>query len=536
MKRASRLSILLGLVVPLALAACGDDDPVSSKSDESTAEFASRLAATAVGRTWELTAFIDGEQTARAVGDTPVTLYLDAAGQAAGSTGCNQCFGAYALGDSGRITFSGLGATEMACMGAGVMEQEQRYLRSLAAATAATLSGEYLHLLYGDGDAYMRFAPAAQDNGEPAVTDPDSTAGDSTAVYSADLQDRVWKLRFFEYQGDGGPVSDAVPADVEITAVFSAAGEVRGRAGCNEYFGRYETGADGGLAIGDVGLNEMFCQTPELMEWEERYRDLLDDIDAYRVEGERLAVSYGDGSGVLHFEESGDPVEPTDPPAVVEDSVWVDDAMLRYEVHACAADPTLETRSSKEPVASADGGDLYFALVIETYCNAQTDDCLNLEPVIDGTQITINAVFRGPAVRCLCPIPVRGVVEGLEPGTYTVTFVYGVELQGGTHLEPEILSEVEVVVGEEPSSPVAPQPDPEPLPADLHLTASDHGDTIELTRPGAIVEVALESNPSTGYTWLVADVDSTILLIAGELFEAGNDGLVGAPGTQRLYF
>jgi len=76
----------------------------------------------------------------------------------------------------------------------------------------------------------------------------------------------------------------------------------------------------------------------------------------------------------------------------------------------------------------------------------------------------------------------------------------------------------------------------EPPPADLRLRASDSGDTIELDRPGAIVEIALESNPSTGYSWQIIASDSTTLMLVRELFEPGEEGMTGAPGIQRFFF
>ena len=547
------LVLTLGLFLALGLAACGDDDPVSPRIEETEAEFASRVLATAVGTHWELTAFIEGERTARVAKGTSIDLYLAEGGQATGSAGCNQYFASYELLDSARVSFGGIGSTEMACVADGVMAQEARYLRSLRAGTALSLSEGYLHLHYGEGGAYLRFAPGSGDSAGPAdpgTADPDSATAnpavvDTTVTGPEALVDRFWQLRFFEYHNDMGAFSERVPEDIEITAVFSADGHVKGRAGCNEYFAQYELSGDGGLSLHDVGITEMFCQVPELMEWEDRFRALLADLDTYRAEGERLSLSYGDGSGVLHFEPGPRPADPPDTPAVQEDSVWVDDNLLRYTVLPCTRDEAVQIRSSDSGVVVADGGDIHFRQEILTYCNAQTGGGLAVRPVIDGDQITLNAVFSGPAVRCLCPIPVGGVVEDLAPGTYTVTIVYGVELADGTHMEPELLTSVEVVVGDGTGGgdPGVSDPDdggpwihPEPPPADLQLAASDHGDTIELSRPGALVEISLEANPSTGYTWFVADVDSTTLLQVGEVFEASPDSPAGAPGTQRLYF
>lgn len=539
-------SILIPVLM-VVLAACGDDNPVSSKAvsskaGETESEYASRVASSALGSEWELTAFVAGEHTARVVEGTTVTLYLADDGQVSGSAGCNRYFASYELLDSARVSIEGVGSTEMACLGEGVMDQESRYLRSLGAATALILSSEYLHLYYGDEGEYLRFAPSADDDSQGGNIAPDSTASDSVAHVPEGLVDRLWQLRFFEYHNDVGSFADAVPEDVEITAAFSGAGKVKGRAGCNEYFGQYELGADGGLAIYDVGITETFCQTPDLMGLEDRYRDLLDDVDAYGVEGDRLILYHGDGSGALHFEAVADSADSPYTPVVHEDTVRVANGLLRYVVYPCSKDCSedcAETRSPRESVVVVDGNDLYFHQEILSYCNALTDQALSIEPVIDGGQITLNAVFRGPAVRCLCPIPVRGVVEDLTPGTYAVAIAYGAELQDGTHLEPEILYETEVTVGDDPVvDPGDPGPGtgPKPLPADVHLTVSDAGDTIELTRPGTLVEIALEANPSTGFTWLVANGDSTTLLHVGDLFETAAGDLVGQTGVQRLYF
>ena len=57
---------------------------------------------------------------------------------------------------------------------------------------------------------------------------------------------------------------------------------------------------------------------------------------------------------------------------------------------------------------------------------------------------------------------------------------------------------------------------------------------------GQTLVVSLQSNPSTGYTWEVAEVDDTLLQSQGEAeYKAGKSGgeqLVGAGGTQTFRF
>lgn len=57
---------------------------------------------------------------------------------------------------------------------------------------------------------------------------------------------------------------------------------------------------------------------------------------------------------------------------------------------------------------------------------------------------------------------------------------------------------------------------------------------------GQTLVVSLESNPTTGYTWEVAEVDDTLLQSEGEAeykeSKTGGEQLVGAGGTQTFRF
>ena len=79
----------------------------------------------------------------------------------------------------------------------------------------------------------------------------------------------------------------------------------------------------------------------------------------------------------------------------------------------------------------------------------------------------------------------------------------------------------------------------------LSLTACSSGDATvaegdsgaeEAIAVGGILEVDLESHPSAGYVWLVADVDPEVLVQSGEpSFEPENDE-PGTPGVETFYF
>lgn len=56
------------------------------------------------------------------------------------------------------------------------------------------------------------------------------------------------------------------------------------------------------------------------------------------------------------------------------------------------------------------------------------------------------------------------------------------------------------------------------------------GSTLE-TQVGRTVQIAVESSPSTGYSWS-ASFDKAALELVKATFKEGSSGLVGAPGAQ----
>ena len=71
------------------------------------------------------------------------------------------------------------------------------------------------------------------------------------------------------------------------------------------------------------------------------------------------------------------------------------------------------------------------------------------------------------------------------------------------------------------------------------LGAEDDGTLVELSS-GQELEVTLESNPTTGYSWEVSEVNETVLTQMGEaeFMEAPKEGeqLVGVGGTETFRF
>jgi inhibitor of cysteine peptidase len=72
------------------------------------------------------------------------------------------------------------------------------------------------------------------------------------------------------------------------------------------------------------------------------------------------------------------------------------------------------------------------------------------------------------------------------------------------------------------------------LSKEVELDAGDDGSRVEL-EAGQVLEIALESNPTTGYRWEVVALDENVLQTLEEEFEE-DSALIGAGGTQTLRF
>jgi inhibitor of cysteine peptidase len=70
------------------------------------------------------------------------------------------------------------------------------------------------------------------------------------------------------------------------------------------------------------------------------------------------------------------------------------------------------------------------------------------------------------------------------------------------------------------------------------ITDADNGKQITI-KSGDVVTVTLESNPTTGYSWQVIEIDNAVLLQDGDpeyKQSPGSEGLVGAGGTETFRF
>ncbi len=115
------------------------------------------------------------------------------------------------------------------------------------------------------------------------------SAGCASAVIGPEGES--WLL---ESYGNG----EAPPAGVEATAEF-ADDQITGSAGCNRYFGSYET--DGSeMTAGPMGSTMMFCADPEgVMDLEQEFLAAIGAAETFEVEDGELRIDYP--GGVLAF-------------------------------------------------------------------------------------------------------------------------------------------------------------------------------------------------------------------------------------------
>ena len=110
-------------------------------------------AAPLAGTHWRLVALDDASVVAADASRAPHLVLAAEGGRLSGSDGCNRMVGGYAL-DGPRLSFSGIGATRMACPEG--MEQAAAFARALHATAAHRVAGDLLELIDASGRVVAR--------------------------------------------------------------------------------------------------------------------------------------------------------------------------------------------------------------------------------------------------------------------------------------------------------------------------------------------------------------------------------------------
>lgn len=249
--------LVLAFLASAVLAACGASDG----SEE-----------VLVGVIWDLSE-LNGE---RLVPTTSISAEFNEDGQVSGSSGCNSYSAQYEVdGDEIEFNMELTAMTMMACP-EPIMNQEAAYLVALEKAATFEVNDEELVLFDASGEPIAVFEAVSQD-----------LAGSS------------WEVIGYN-NGTGGVVS--VIIDTQITANFGEDGQLTGSAGCNDYFGPYETDGQN-ISMGPFGSDRMACSEPEgIMEQESQYLAALETADTYKIEGLRMNMRTADGETVANFQ------------------------------------------------------------------------------------------------------------------------------------------------------------------------------------------------------------------------------------------
>lgn len=70
----------------------------------------------------------------------------------------------------------------------------------------------------------------------------------------------------------------------------------------------------------------------------------------------------------------------------------------------------------------------------------------------------------------------------------------------------------------------------------MHLTNADNGKQVAV-KSGDVIVVTLESNPTTGFSWQLTEMDNAVLKQVGEVkYESDGRNIPGAGGTETFRF
>jgi heat shock protein HslJ len=260
-----RRCVSLLLVLVLALAACGEDEPyLSNNAAERPADDA------ALDGAWVLTAATVDGQTLSLNEQYRVTMTIDGS-EIGGRAACNSYGGSFSM-DNDSFHLGDIAVTEMACEPA-VMQIESAFLSGLARVTSATRSGDNTSLT-GDG---VEFSFALL-----------------LPVPTAELIGTTWVLDTV-IQGD--TATSTVAGAEAATLLFDADGTFIGGTGCRDLSGEYTVTGD------TVQLNSFRAdgECPSDIEWQDgQVITVLESGFTVEITGDRLTATAPGGEGLLY--------------------------------------------------------------------------------------------------------------------------------------------------------------------------------------------------------------------------------------------
>ena len=139
--------VLVGILV-VAISAC------AAPSNGQTSTSATDL----VNTDWSLESYGQVGFETQVIEGTEVSLQFQSGGQVVGSGGCNSYGGQYTV-SNGKISFSRIASTEMACTAEGLMSQEAAFFQALQNTGEFELRNNTLTIWYNNGQSVLNFVP-----------------------------------------------------------------------------------------------------------------------------------------------------------------------------------------------------------------------------------------------------------------------------------------------------------------------------------------------------------------------------------------
>jgi heat shock protein HslJ len=271
--RTQKFLAVLGLFFILILAACQSATPTLPPAP-TTNPLANQSMNPLDKTNWTLVS-LSGQPVMQG---TQITMNFLDGGKVSGTDGCNN-YSTYYTVVNDRINFNkNIVSSMMACPDP-IMKQAAAYTTSLLPAYSYKIDGIQLTLLDEGGKTLSTF----------------------TKTTSA-LSDTSWYVTSFI--NDKKAMVSAL-SGTELTANFSANGNLSGSSGCNDYNSTYQV-AGKGIKFGPIASTKKMCSDPAgVMEQENQYMTALAIVSIFNINDNELALRTSDGETVVTYARKG---------------------------------------------------------------------------------------------------------------------------------------------------------------------------------------------------------------------------------------
>jgi heat shock protein HslJ len=214
---------------------------------------------------WQSTQHADGSKIT-AADPSRYTVTFQPDGRLMMRADCNTVLGSYTV--SGNELSIQLAPSTL--VGCPPDSQADQFTADLARVSGYVVAGDNLQLKLGSGGDQMLLSP----------------------LPTPSLVGTTWQANSYN-NGRGGVQS--LLAGTEMTAVFTDDGQMSGSAGCNRYFGPYQS-SGGTLKIGPLASSRMLCEPPAVMDQELAFLAALEAATQYQFENGRLVLRDAGGA------------------------------------------------------------------------------------------------------------------------------------------------------------------------------------------------------------------------------------------------